>query len=371
MYKGLLAFGVSVLVMIVTFYGVVLRTQRVPNFLASIYSLFKWAIICIIISVSLLIILKLTETLTIVSKWSFYIYSGIILILAILLGYYLLKEYHKVFSFRYYYNWRENITALYNKNKKEKNNENVLYFTTSEIKDFCSQFISNKDKAKIIKLFRERKYRSLSAFCMIKKRIELDKTLIDLSYWALNNDFNLLYLSCQRHPIEFINLIEKKIKSNIDSEIEWGKKKKQLLIIDAHTSHFGFKEPEYYKKNNNLLSTGHNLIETPNFSFVGIHSAIVHGYETKLKTGERGDKPSLLIYDSCYALTDLENEKLYRIFLKHVIPSERLLGGNITIFAEQWLPSEMERFVKTTVDVEIRNKYDKQNWLKSLGIIKC
>jgi hypothetical protein len=292
------------------------------------------------------------------NKWVFYI--SVFLVITVLLGLYLLREYHKVFSLRRY-KLSEEILALYSKIKKR--NEDNEDFSTEQIENFCNKFIPEENKKEIIELFKERDFRSLSVFCKKEKRIELDDALIKMSNWAVENGFNLLYLSCQRHPIEFINLIENEMKKNSitkDIKTEWVKRKKQLLIIDAHTNHFGFKEDVYRKKTKSLVETKGIPIVTANFSFVGIHSAIVHGYETILQTSGRGKKPSLLIYDSCYALTDLENEKLYRIFLKHVIPSERLLGGNITVFAEQWLPPEIENFVEAIVDVEIHDKNETQ-----------
>ena len=44
--------------------------------------------------------------------------------------------------------------------------------------------------------------------------------------------------------------------------------------------------------------------------------------------------PSLMIYEGCHALVDLESSEQYRIFIRHVMPSERLWGGMMTLFVE-------------------------------------
>lgn len=215
-------------------------------------------------------------------------------------------------------------------------------------------------KNKIINLTQKRSSDSLSIYYEIKNRIELDDTLVKIACWALKEGLNLLYLSCRRHPYEFLDLLKKEIEKGEYGQ--WENLKNQLLLVDAHTNHFGFKEPIYYQKTK-LLKDMDIPIEIAKWSYVGIHSAVAHGYEKKLKIDERKHKASILLYDSCYALTDLESEKLYKIFLKHVIPSERSMGGNITIFIEQWVPDHIRCFAELAVDAIMDNetKKDKDN----------
>ena len=47
---------------------------------------------------------------------------------------------------------------------------------------------------------------------------------------------------------------------------------------------------------------------------------------------------------------DIENQKLYKMFMKHVVPSERCMGRNITVFIEQWVPTDIRNFAKIVVD---------------------
>jgi hypothetical protein len=53
---------------------------------------------------------------------------------------------------------------------------------------------------------------------------------------------------------------------------------------------------------------------------------------TQLRQDER--QPTLVIYEDCYALTDLESPEQYRVFVRHVLPSERMWGGMFTVFLE-------------------------------------
>ena len=339
--------GIGVLALIVTFYSVVSGTQRIPNFLISIYTLIKYALIflfCVVLFLFLYVILK--DKLGLTNECVFYIQGIFFMIVISSLSYFLLKEYHKVFSMRCYFHATENITSLFYKHKK-RTEEEPIYLIDKQMECFCDKFLP-KQKKRALKLFNRRTSDSISAYCEIKNRMDLDDKLIAMAKWALHQDTNLVYLSCRRHPYEFFELLKKELME----KKEWMNIKKQILLIDAHTNHFGFKEPTYFRKTN-ALESENIIIEVANWSYVGIHSAIAHGYEQKLKIKERKNKASLLIYDSCYALTDLENEKLYRIFLKHVVPSERCMGGNITIFAEQWVPKNIKHFIDITVDFRI------------------
>ena len=361
---SLLTIGISILGLIVAFYSLVLSTQRIPNFLTSLYSLIKHSLWYLLFGVVFLLICSViidvynqfvTEEnakFIIDKKYTFYICAVIIIFLILSVRVYFYREYRKVFFFKCNDPWY----IIFKDNEKKKGYEspkNVI--NDDKRKNFCGEYeFLEKD---VDKLFCERQTGSLSLFCGIESRIELDKVLIKMSYWALREDLNLVYLSCSRHPVEFVEMLKKEIEKDNSKKIQWENTKKQILLIDAHTNHFGFKEP-IYRTETEKLKSERMMIETADFSFVGIHSAIADGYEEilqKADNGKRKDKTSLLIYDSCFALSDLESEKLYRIFLKHVIPSEKLMGGNITVFVEQWLPEDVACFVKAMTDAEIKN----------------
>lgn len=66
-----------------------------------------------------------------------------------------------------------------------------------------------------------------------------------------------------------------------------------------------------------------------------MHTAASRAFNL-IKKKNKGDvrKPVLVIYEDTYALTDLESPEQYRIFVRHVLPSERLWDGMFTVFTE-------------------------------------
>jgi hypothetical protein len=346
--------GVSVLALVIAFYSMALGTQRIPNFLLSIYKLISYALIYLFAITIFWILLEINKTysfINIVPEVQFYLKAFMLLVAIILIGYFFLIEYHKVFSMRLYNSPLENFTCLIPKKEKNYNDENE-YVEKIQIQEFCNHFIPAEEQDNLLELYEKRTSDSLSIYCEIDNRYKLDNYLIEMTCWALKQDFNILYMSCRRHPYEFMDLLKRRVEENKIKR--WENCIKQILLIDAHTNHFGFKEPSYKHKTDKLIREGIHIL-VASWSYVGIHSAIAHGYEKKLRVGNRIGKPSLLLYDSCYALTDIENQKLYKMFMKHVVPSERCMGRNITVFIEQWVPNDIRNFTKIVVDTCIIN----------------
>ena len=74
-------------------------------------------------------------------------------------------------------------------------------------------------------------------------------------------------------------------------------------------------------------------------TYAGMHTASSRAFNkirAQLKQTERG--PTLVIYEDCYALADLESSEQYRIFVRHVLPSERIWDGMFTVFLESLQP---------------------------------
>ena len=346
---SLFSSGISVIALIIAFYSMVLGTQRIPNFLISIYKLIGYALIYLFVITIMLVLYEINKTYSFIiidSGSKFYVEALILLIVIISIGYFFLKEYHKVFSMRRYHSPFENFTCFLPK-KMKSNKDEIEYFEKKQIQEFCKQFLPPEEQENTLGLCEKRTSDSLSLYCEMPNRYKLDNYLVEMTCWALKEDFNVLYMSCRRHPYEFMDLLKKEVEEK--KVKNWNNCIKQILLIDAHTNHFGFKEPTYKAKTRKLIDEGVH-IDVAGWSFVGIHSAIAHGYETKLRVGKREGKPSLLLYDSCYALTDIENQKLYKMFMKHVVPSERCMGRNITVFIEQWVPTDIRNFAKIVVD---------------------
>jgi hypothetical protein len=74
-------------------------------------------------------------------------------------------------------------------------------------------------------------------------------------------------------------------------------------------------------------------------TYAGLHSAASRAFNQIPKQARHEDRrPTLVIYEDAYALADLESPEQYRIFIKHVLPSERMWGGMVTVFVETAQP---------------------------------
>jgi hypothetical protein len=74
-------------------------------------------------------------------------------------------------------------------------------------------------------------------------------------------------------------------------------------------------------------------------TYAGLHSAASRAFNQIPKQADHEDRrPTLVIYEDTYALADLESPEQYRLFIRHVLPSERLWDGMLTIFLESAQP---------------------------------
>jgi hypothetical protein len=165
---------------------------------------------------------------------------------------------------------------------------------------------------------------------------QCNELLVKLALLFLNHDFTIQYLTASRHPIEFIEIL----KDTIDkSKIAWAQHAKKIVVIDAYSPHFGFIDSIYEKKTRSLEGLNVNC-ETSKMTYAGMHSASSRAFNTIQEKAGKGAvrKPTLVIYEGAYALTDLESPEQYRIFVRHVLPSERMWDGMFTVFVESSQP---------------------------------
>ena len=147
----------------------------------------------------------------------------------------------------------------------------------------------------------------------------------------LHNEWLVQYTTCDRHPFEWIDALRSTLGD------EWPKFKSRLVIVDGYTPHFGFTDSIHVRKSGDLIADGVFYFATSE-SYAGIHTATAKAFnafkEQAKKAGTELRKPQFLIYEGCRALADLESPEQYRIFLRHVITSERMWGGMVTFFVE-------------------------------------
>lgn len=181
-----------------------------------------------------------------------------------------------------------------------------------------------------------------------------NELLAELSLSFLSRGFTLQYLAASRHPIEFINYLNQyMIKKNEPLE----KHTNRIVVVDAHSPHFGFTDSIYEKKTKELKELNIAFV-TSKMTYAGMHSAITSAFNTLEKQMVGVDpsrQPSLLVYEGTYALTDLESPEQYRIFLRHILPAERMWNSMFTVFVETAPPENdwnlLKAYTSMTLDL--------------------
>lgn len=141
------------------------------------------------------------------------------------------------------------------------------------------------------------------------------------------------YMTASRHPIEFIEYLSQQLRASGSDLAQFAS---QIIVVDAYTPHFGFVDSIYDKATHKITNDHGVKCLKSGISYAGIHSASGKAFNAvKKQSAPRAPrKPTAVIYENMYALADLESSEQYRVFLRHVMPSERLWGGMFTVFSE-------------------------------------
>jgi hypothetical protein len=114
----------------------------------------------------------------------------------------------------------------------------------------------------------------------------------------------------------------------------WREKAGRITVVDAYTPHFGFSDSVHAWRADDVTSEGVIYVSSPE-SYAGVHTATAKAFNAqKKRAADNVRLPTLLVYEGCRALADLESLEQYRLFLRHVLTSERVWGGMLTIFVE-------------------------------------
>jgi hypothetical protein len=187
--------------------------------------------------------------------------------------------------------------------------------------------------------------RSLSVVCRVATFTEADQILKELALCFLGQGCWVQYTTCARHPIEFILQLERTWRDRSEKRA-WKEVASHIVTVDAYSPHFGFTDSIHDESTKRLDRLGIKGI-TAKASYAGMHTAAAQAFNTIKKTskaqgGQDVRHPTLLIYEGPQALVELESAEQYRIFIRHLIPSERLWGGMLTLVVES-LISEQDR----------------------------
>jgi hypothetical protein len=177
---------------------------------------------------------------------------------------------------------------------------------------------------------------------------------------CLAKGYVVQYLTASRHPTEFIEYLKSEYERA--GYNEWAKAANQLIVIDAYTPHFGFTDSIYQVATRQIDALGVNYLPSTE-TYAGLHTAASIAFN-RFKKKQKGvvRNQALIIYEDCYALSDLESVEQYRIFLRHVIPSERLWRGMLTVFIETAQADSDWKLLKSYVDAvfDLRNEAEKK-----------
>lgn len=187
---------------------------------------------------------------------------------------------------------------------------------------------------------------------------QANKLLCALANAFLSEGFSVQYLSASRHPIEFVEYLEK----NLDKNLAWQTVRAKIIVIDAYSPHFAFLDSIYLHKDLKLKASGVEAISAGQ-TYAGMHSASARAFNKLMEAQASSTRnPTLVIYEDAYALTDLESPEQYRIFVRHVIPSERLWDGMFTVFVETSQPDSDWRVLQTyaSMRLDLRSRADTQ-----------
>lgn len=147
-------------------------------------------------------------------------------------------------------------------------------------------------------------------------------------------DHYVQYMTASRHPIEFVEHLQSVLGS---ANLTWKSVRERIVVVDAYTPHFGFLDSINEDKSAKLRrELGDRLLSSLE-TYAGLHSSSSAAFKRiKKQAGGAGNsrQPTLVIYEDMYALSDIESVEQYRIFTRHVIPSERLWDGMFTVFVE-------------------------------------
>lgn len=191
-----------------------------------------------------------------------------------------------------------------------------------------------------------------SAAILTDHQAAATEILLPIATAFLGHDFPVQYMATSRHPVEFLMTLRDHVEHTTPGN--WAKWSRNVVVIDAYTRHFGFADSIYRIATRKLLSDLNVTCVTSAMSYAGLHTASSRAFNTiKSTAGGTARKPALVIYEDCFALADLESPDQYRVFVRHVLPSERLWGGMFTIFCETNLPDAERRLLQSYSSVSL------------------
>ena len=182
---------------------------------------------------------------------------------------------------------------------------------------------------------------------------QADQVMVDLAERFLANKGCVQYATCARHPSEFLSRLRASWKQS-HSSTPWDEVRRQVVAIDAYSPHFGFTDTVHPVRLKEIRDDCLALIRSAP-TYAGLHTAASQAFNRikdfrKEQQGQDFRNPALVIYEAPHALVDLESAEQYRIFVRHVLPSERMWGGMFTVFVEPCISDDSWKLLVSYAD---------------------
>ncbi len=226
---------------------------------------------------------------------------------------------------------------------------NTGYFSEEELR--CA--IKRNDSSDTMKL-------SLSAVYKTPNWVKADLMTTNLAICFLQHNAYVQYTTSARHPAEFILQLKNtwETRNNQINKKDWREISNNIVAVDAYTPHFGFVDTTHCEWKKQLEGKDINVTcLTSKSSFAGVHTSAAIAFNV-IKKRHQGEirHPTLVIYEGIYGLVDLESIEQYRIFIRHLLPSEKMWGGMFTFIIEAAIPDEELELLKSYTDLTIEEE---------------
>ncbi|WAM22395.1 MAG: hypothetical protein OI717_00270 (plasmid) [Candidatus Methanoperedens sp.] len=212
---------------------------------------------------------------------------------------------------------------------------------------FKSLPVKIKDELSKLDFLKERGY---SFLLIMNEKINPINYGLMFSSDGLDNKEYINYVCVDKHPAIIFNQIKNLGNFNKD----------YFIFIDVFSPNYGFDDGINIDKNREINNQGYKIVTAK--TVAGIHTGVNKAFkivESNVKgTGKKTRPPCRMIWDSFSSLVDMSSKEMIKIFLSHVIPSERNYGM-ISVFIEsENTDPEILNLLKKLVDAVIYLDYE-------------
>lgn len=168
---------------------------------------------------------------------------------------------------------------------------------------------------------------------------------LDFVCERLGQGETLNYVSVDRHPWEIWSLLKTRCAGLQD-------KQKDIVFIDAFSPSFAFTDDIHEDRHRMLLDDGVGYVKARHFA--GLHTSVSKAFNVikrnEAEKGRRNRRPMVMVYAHTSALCDFESTEQFRIFWRHVIPSERSYKMILIIIEDELIGEELLNPLTQQVD---------------------